>query len=409
MVIEGGFAADPADRSGLCGLAMEALAQGRLDAGRGRADRFVESLGATLRARATVDAAVIEMSAFAPGLDASIKAFADAVLYPRLEAEDLEAVRANRRAALAREKTSPFALALRLVPGLVYPKGDPYAKPFTGSGTESGLEKISLDDVREFYRASLVPGRVTMVAAGPDSDSLSASIEKAFGAWRAERVDSRREAEVAVRAESDSVEAALADFPGAAQSAVFAAFATVSRASASAEALIAADAILARMFTSRLNMNLREAKGWTYGVRSFLGDARRCGLWIVYAFVGREMTGPAMREIERELDAFSDRRPPSREELSGAASYLSSTVPMAWETTAQAASLVADAVTCGLAEDYYCGFVERIGQLGVKDVTKVMYDISRVKPISWFVACDAASVSAHLESFGFAVRALEAD
>lgn len=409
MVFEGGFAADPGERSGLCGLAMEVLTQGRLDGGRGRADRFVERLGATLRARATVDAGVIEMSAFAAKLDASIKAFADAVLCPRFEAKDLEAVRSIRRATIAREKTSPFALALRLVPALVYPKGDPYAKPFTGSGTESGLENISLDDLRAFYRENLVPARATLVAAGPAIDALAVSVEKAFAAWRAERVDSPREPEVAARAESDSARAAIADFPGAAQSAVFAAFATVPRASASAEALIAADAILARMFTSRLNMNLREAKGWTYGVRSFLGDARRRGLWIVYAFVEREMTGAAMREIERELHAISDGHPPSREELSRAASYLSSTVPMACETTAQVASLVADGVACGLAEDYYCGFVERIGRIGVKDLANVVRDISRLKPITWLVACDAASVSAHLESSGFALRAFEAD
>ncbi len=407
MVVESGFAADPGDHSGLCRLAMEALAQGRLDGGRGRADRFVERLGGTIRARATVDAVVLEMSAFAANLDASMQAFAGAVLRPRFEAKNLEAVRSIRRAAIAREKTSPFDLALRLVPAMVYPKDDPYAKPFTGSGTESGLASISLDDVRGFCRESLAPGRATLVAAGSDIDSLAASVEKAFGAWRSGRADSPREPQLAAHAESHSIEAAVADVPGAAQSAVFAAFATVPRASVSAEALIAADAILAGMFTSRLNMNLREAKGWTYGVRSFLGDARRRGLWMVYAFVERDRTGAAMREIERELNAISGRRPPSREELSRALVHLASTVPIACETTAQAASLVAGAAACGLPDDYYEGLIGRIGRLGRKDIVGVLRNISPLKAITWLVVCDAASVITQLESSGFTARVVQ--
>ncbi len=409
LVVDGGFAADTEENSGLCRLAIEALAQSHLDGGRGRADRFVERMGATLCARARVDVSVLAMSAFAANLDAPLQALADIVIRPRLQREGLEATRLAQRAAIAREKTTPFDVTLRLAPALVYGAGDPYAKPFTGSGTESGLERISLDELRAFHREHFVPERATLVVAGPAIDSLADSAEKAFRGWRPDAHARPGQTPTPSHAESPQGNVTVVDIAGARQSAVFAVFATMPRASASAEAMLVADAILAGMFTSRLNMNLREAKGWTYGVRSFLAGARRRGLYIVYSFVQRERTAAAIGEIERELRAITDQRPPSREELSRAFAHLASRVPFACETVGELASLLEDGVACGLSDDYYGGFVERLRRLGTQDIVESVRSITEIKPASWLVLCDAASTRPLLESSGFPTVVMKVD
>lgn len=396
LVVEGGFSADPPERQGLCAMTTAAMTRSPVHGSREPVDTFVQRLGGSFRSRLRADAAVLEMSAFAAGVETSLQAFADAVINPDLDAETLKGVKLIHKATLSKERSNPLDIALRVAPSLVFDAGDPYARPFTGSGNKSGLDQISLSDIHSFHRDYFRPNRATLIVVGPDTGRIASQIEQNFGPWRAYPTAESRFESTPLRANPPG-RLVIVDAPGTTQSALFAAFATVPRSSAAAEALMMVDAIIARMFTSRLNMNLREARGWTYGVRSLVRDGRRSGLWLLYSFIQSDKTSDAMSEIECELRALMERNPPSQEEISRAAATLTRGMPSAYETSAQIAAALAEAIASELPDDYFRGLPDRISNLNRDDLVAIAHDICR-PPVTWLIIGDVSSIENSLKA-----------
>src|SRR5712691_2016369 len=316
FVFDGGFAADPSERSGLAGLAMAMVSEGAFRVGAARLGVIQESLGAVFHGRVTADAAVIGMSALTANLADALAVYAHVLSNPEFSAEDFERVRANRLALIDRERLSPVDLALRVLPPMLYGQDHPYARPFSGSGTEQGVAAITADELSEYYAEHLAPERGTLVVAGPcDEAELKALLEDVFARWRSAR-NVARPLHVSPAVVATTRPAVMVvDRPDAPQAALVAGLPTPERSSPGAEALMVANVILGGMFTSRLNMSLRESKGWTYGVRSSLLDARFAGLWLISSAVRHDRAADSMTEIAREIDNLAGRRPCSHEEL----------------------------------------------------------------------------------------------
>jgi zinc protease len=413
FVFDGGFAADPRERSGLAGLAMAMITEGALRVGAARLGVTQESLGAVLHGRVTADAAVIGMSALTANLADPLAAYAHVLSNPEFSAEDLERVRANRLALIIRERLSPLDLALRVLPPMLYGQDHPYARPFSGSGTERGVAAITTDELREYYAEHLVPARGTLVVAGQcDAAKLKALLEDAFARWRTApnltRLNLARllHASPAVAATTRPA-VIVVDRPGALQAALVAGLPTPKRSSPGAEALMAANAILGGMFTSRLNMSLRESKGWTYGVRSSLFDARFAGLWLINSAVRRDRAARAMTEIASEienlagLDTLAGRRPCSREELGRAVDYLVARMPSMYETCAQIADAVADGVIQRLPVGYHREVEGRLRRLNPSDVTETCRQILAAGDLRWLIVGDAGELAGQLDDGAF--------
>src|SRR6266851_10042316 len=180
--------ADPRERSGLAGLAVAMVSEGALRVGAARLGVTQESLGAVLHGRVTADAAVIGMSALTANLADALAVYAHVLSNPEFGAEDFERVRANRLALIDRERLSPFDLALRVLPPMLYGQEHPYARPFSGSGTEQSVAAITADELSEYYAEHLAPERGTLVVAGPcEAAELNALLEDVFARWRTAR------------------------------------------------------------------------------------------------------------------------------------------------------------------------------------------------------------------------------
>jgi zinc protease len=408
FVFDGGFAADPRERSGLAGLAMAMITEGALRVDAARLGVTQESLGAVLHGRVAADAAVIGMSALTANLADALAVYARVLSNPEFSVEDFERVRANRLSLIDRERLSPLDLALRVLPPMLYGPDHPYNRPFSGSGTEQGVAAITADELREYYAEHLVPERGTLVVAGRgDAAELKALLEDVFARWRtAPNLARPPYASPAVVATTLPA-VIVVDRPGATQAALVAGLPTPERSSTGAEALMVANVILGGMFTSRLNMSLRESKGWTYGVRSSLFDARFAGLWLINSAVRRDRAARAMSEIASELenlaglDTLAGRRPCSREELGRAVDYLVARMPSMYETCSQIADAVADAVIRQIPIGYHREVEARLRRLNPDEVTETCRQILATGGPRWLIVGDASELAGQLDDGAF--------
>ncbi len=404
FVFDGGFAAESRELSGLAGLAMAMFTEGALRVAGEHLGVAQESLGAAIRGRVTADGAVVEMSALAAHLGDAIAMFAQVLSNPEFDADDFERVRANRLALIARERLNPPDLAVRVLPPMLYGTGHPYGRPLTGSGTEQGIATLTGDDARRYYAEHLAPERGTLVVTGSSGRAdLVALLENVLGRWRGSPTSSPHHPPQALRVVATAARTAvvIVDRPRGEQSAIVMALPTVARNSSDAEALMAADAILAGMLTSRLNMSLREKKGWTYGVRSSLLDARLQGLWLINCFVRRDRTVQAMTEIGNEVNNLSSGRPCSPKELGRAVDYFIARAPGLHETCAQMADALAHAVMYMLPLGYHHELAARMRLLNPSRVTEVCRKILAVAAPRWMIVGDAARLAGQLRDAGF--------
>jgi len=401
FVFDGGFAADPRERSGLAGLAMAMVSEGGLRMGAARLSLAQESLGAVLQGRVTADAAVIGMSALTANFADALAVYAHVLSNPEFSAEEFERVRANRLALITRERLSPLELALRVLPPMLFGPDHPYSRPFSGSGTKRSVAAITAAELTDYYAEHLVPERGTLVVAGPcDAAELNALLEDVFARWRTPNLPRPLHASPAVAA-STRPAVMVVDWRGAPQAALVAGLPTPERSSPGAEALMVANAILGGMFTSRLNLSLRETKGWTYGVRSSLFDARFAGLWLINSAVRRDCAARAMTEIASELDNLAARRPCSREELGRAADYLVARTPSMYETCAQIADALVHAVIHQLPVGYPREVEARLRRLNPGDVTETCRQILATGGPRWLIVGDASELAGQLDDGAF--------
>jgi zinc protease len=154
-----------------------------------------------------------------------------------------------------------------------------------------------------------------------------------------------------------------------------------------------ADTLLGGSFASRLNLNLREAKGWCYGARTMLLSGRDAGLWIAYAFVEPDKTAAAMSEIRRELHALIGQRPVTSHELDVTTEYLIRRMPAESETNAQIAGLIEDQIVYGLPHSYSSDRPARLRVLRTEEITETCRAIIDKDAASWFVIGDAARLT----------------
>jgi zinc protease len=401
LVTEGGFATDPPARTGLAGLATAMFRDGLLRINDFQLGCALEALGALTYGQVAADTAILGMSALNTTLADSLRIYVDALMRPEFRREDLELIKANRIAIIASERLDPFALPLRVLPRMVYGVDHSYAQPFTGSGSEEDIAAVTGDDLRCYYEAYLTPERISLVVAGSDdSAQLRPRLEQTFGQWRAEA--SNNTPTPMQPAAEGGPEAIIVDHPGASQTVVATGLRTVARNSPAADVLMVADTILAGIFTSRLNLNLREHKGWTYGVHSSLLDARRQGLWLIRTAVRADRTAQAMAEIACEIENMAGRNSPTNDEFARAVDYLVARIPCRYETCAQIADALAHAVIYGLPVTYPRTLASRLRGLTPEDVTEACRRILEAGHLRWLVVGDAAQLDEQLRHAGFA-------
>ncbi|KRA75167.1 peptidase M16 [Lysobacter sp. Root667] len=360
MEFPGGYTADQGRKLGTASFAMSMLDEGAGDYGALQLAARKEALGAELSAGASLDSASISLSALKDKLDPSLDLFADVVRRPRFDAAEIERVRATWLAGIKQEKARPQTAALRVLPPLLYGAGHAYAIPFTGSGTEASIASLTRDDLVAFHRDWLQPDKVRIVVVGDTTlKAIVPELEKRFGDWKpAPNAPALPEVATVPRPQAPRV--FLVDQPGAIQSNIYVGEVVPPTADAGSIDFDFANGVLGGEFSSRLNMNLREDKHWAYGSYSGASNTKGQRPWIASAAVQSDKTVESIKELKREIDAFtSGQEPITDAEVVKIRASNTLSLPGAYETASAVLGQVAGNLRYGRPDDYIVQYKAR--------------------------------------------------
>ena len=385
LLLSSGAAADPAPLPGLAALTADMLDEGSGPMSALDIEDALSSMGAQFETEVGSDATVLSVLTLPRFARQALGLLADIVVRPRLATGDFDRVRDLRLNRLRQLRDLAPAVADLVFARVLY-GAHPYGR--LPIGTMRGLEGASAADVRGFHADAWRPLQVTIIAVGDAShDDLFGAVEGAFAEWPdpapgvagTTRPDHAAAAAMPAPAQP-SVPLALVDRPGAAQSELRIGRVAVPRLTPDYYALLVLNTILGGQFVSRLNMNLREDKGYTYGVRSGFEFRRAPGPFSVQAAVQTAATADAVREVLSELDAIRGARPATPAELELAKSALTKGYARSFETSGQIGRGLAQLALYGLPDDTLEQFVPSIHAVDVAAVTAAAerLDVSRM-------------------------------
>jgi predicted Zn-dependent peptidase len=276
-------------------------------------------------------------------------------------------VRELRLNRLLQLKDMPPALADRAFTQLLY-RNHPYGHLPIGS--EGALRALMIRDIAAFHRRAFVPSRATVIAVGDAShDALAGAVRAAFEGWTAESDGAVADPETFPEPPAPPAKLALVHRAGAAQSELRIGHVALPRKSPDYHAALVANMVLGGQFVSRINMNLREDKGYTYGARTAFEFRRAPGPFVLHASVQSEATADALREALGEIRGIRGERPITRAELELGRASLTRGYPRNFETADQIARAAAQLALYDLPDDYFSTFIPRVLSLGEAEVT----------------------------------------
>lgn len=408
LTLDAGYASDQFASPGTASMAMSLLSGGTRTRTALQISDEEEQLGARLAARSNLDLSIVQLSALKSKLDPSLNLFADLILNPIFPEADFNRQKTLQLAAIQREKNTPIQMALRVFPGLIYGPGHAYGNPLTGSGTTASVGKLTREDLVKFHEVWFKPNHATLVIVGDTTlAEATPKLEKLFADWKPGKIPEKNIKNVQPPAKSVVY---LIDKPGAQQSIIFAGNIAPPRANPEEIAIEAANDDLGGMFGSRLNMDLREDKHWSYGVQSLLWGARGQRPFLAVAPVQTDKTKESLDEIKKQFRGILGDHPVTADELSRVQANETLSLPGSFETMNAVGQSILEIVQFGLPEDYYETYAGKVRALKTSDVEAGARAILQPDHLIWVVVGDRAKIEPGIKELGLGeIRLLDAD
>ncbi|MFB3854890.1 MAG: M16 family metallopeptidase [Vicinamibacterales bacterium] len=367
LLVAVGSGADPSGKYGLASLTAAML-----DEGAGTRDALevadaVDYLGASLSTSALFDASTVSLWVPVERLEKALAVMADVATRPTFPVRELERLRKDRLTSLLQARDDPSSIAEFAFPQVVF--GPKHRYGTLGIGTPATIASFTTDDLRRFHSAHYRPERATLIVVGDvRPDSVVPLLEGAFGSWKGQGAATPVEP-LPAAAQLTSRQVYIVDKPGAAQSEIRIGWVGVARSTPDYFPLVVLNTLLGGSFTSRLNQNLREEHGYTYGAGSSFSMRLSAGPFVASAGVETDKTAEAVAEFFNE---FRDvLKPVPADELAKTKNYVALSFPGEFETTSDVASRVGEMVTYGLPEGYFSKYVERIQAVTAEELQRV--------------------------------------
>jgi zinc protease len=407
LVVGAGYADDPAPLPGTARLTGALLSGGTKSRSSLELRRWGDRLGAEVVVETALDTSRVILSTLRESIDPSLEFLAEVSLRPAFPAAELEIHREGQLAEIAQERMGARGMVQRLLPRLLYGDGHPCAVPSSGSGTEAAVAKLSREDLAAFHGKWYRPGNATLVVTGNVSmASLLPAVQKHFGAWEAAEAPARTRPPAPGAGKSRIY---LLDRPGAPQSSITASQLVPARGGPEELPLDIVNAVFGGMFSSRLNMNLREDKHWSYGARSVMQPVRGPRPFLAQASVQTDKTAESLAEMLKEIRGVAGERPITPAEMAAAADNMTLTLPGRWESSRAVAETIEDIVLFGLPDTYFDGYAGRIRAVKGEDVAAAG-KILKPDSLVWIVCGDRKKVEEGLRKLGVAdVVVVDAD
>ena len=390
-VVEAGATAEPRGKDGVAALTARLLLEGAAGMdGAALADRF-ERIGASVGAHADWDVAVVSLTALSTQLAEAMSLVRDLLRAPEFPPREVDRLKEERLTELLQQRAEPRGLADEQFARAAYDGNARFAAP--DAGDAPSVRALTRDDVVAFYSARFQPPATTLVFAGDITMAQAREMSRAlFGDWKGVRP-------ATVAAGVDTAPAgrlvrvvAKADAP---QSEIRVGHVGIPRSAPDYFDTMVMNAVLGGLFSSRINLNLREVHGYTYGAYSGFEWRRARGPFVISTAVKSDVTGEAVKEILAEIDRMR-REEIGQDELTLATSYLDGIFPIRYETTAAIATALANLVIHELPDDYYDQYRPRVRAVTTAGVLRAAQAHLRPEELRVVVVGDSATIAAPL-------------
>ena len=408
LLLDAGYAADQFAAPGTAKLAMDMLTEGTRRRTALEISEELALLGANLGAGCSLDTSSVSLNTLRQNLDAALDLYADVILNPAFPEADFLRQQKQRLAGIQREKSEPATMAQRVFPQLLYGPQHAYGNPFTGSGTAASVAKMVPADMLRFHSTWFKPNNATLVVVGDITlAEITPKLERLFSGWKSGDVPKKNIAPVAQREKSSVF---IIDRPGSIQSVIYVGNIAPPKANPNEQAIELMNKLLGGDFTSRINMNLREDKHWTYGARSSVSAARGPRPFVTMAPVQSDKTKEAMQELNNELHGIVATKPVTAAEFARVVSNQTLKLPGTWETQNSVAASLAEIVSFGLPDDYCQTYADKIRSLTRDDLAAAAKTVVQPDHLVWVVVGDRAKIEAGVRELNLGeVRFLDAD
>ena len=393
LMLDAGGLAEPADRAGVAAMTSALLESGagEMDAEE-IADR-VDGLGLSLDSGVSWDTGQSGFTCLRARLEPAFELLADLVRRPLFPEAEAERVRDERLATIQQRRGTPSSVADEAQNRWIYAPGTTFARPL--GGMIRTVRHIDRDEIAAFHAARFRAAGATLVAAGDvDVEQVVALAERWFGDWDGQGQPAPP-AVVAPRLDETTI--VLVDRPGAVQSEIRIGHVGIERTARDYAAVTVMNAILGGTFSSRMNLNLRERLGYTYGASSSFASRRQQGAFTMSTAVQTEVTAHAVSEMLRDMREIRE-APVSDAELDDARNFLAGVFPLGLQTTDGVAAKLTSIASYGLPDDYYDHYRDQLLAVSKPDVLDAAQRRLWPDRAAVVIAGDAESIRGPLEA-----------
>ena len=411
LVVQAGAITDPLASPGLASFTTQLLPEGTATRSSQDIANEFEFIGARLSAETRKEISLLSTETLSKHWATALELLADVARNPTFPEHEVERIRREHLTDIRRGKDDPTFVAERVIPGLVFGRESRYGHP--SSGTEESVAAFACADLQGHFLAHYSPSKANLVVVGDVTlDEVMAEAEKVFGGWADKAMEEEGSAAGEMAEEKTDGEATtifLVDKPGAAQSVIRAGHETVPRGDEDYGALTLLNFCFGGQFSARLNQNLRQDKGYSYGFHSIISWFREPSLLMAGGSVQTAVTRESVVETLKEFREVHGERPVTEEELEAAKAGMMLGYPAGFERSGQVLAQVINLLQHDLPDDYFRTFKDRITSVTLDDVRKAGRERVHPDGLNILVVGDRATVEAGLRELGLPVVLLDSE
>lgn len=404
LSFDAGSTADPKGKFGLQNFVTSVMQEGTTSLNSIQIAEQQERLGANIGIGGSRDTTTVSLSAVNPNLDASLDLMADIVKNPAFKTDDIERIRTLQLTSIDAANNNPRAIASRELPPLIFGEDHPYGRGLSGDGTKETVSAITRDDLINFHQGWIRPENATIFAVGRiDQEALVEKLEKRFGNWRVQGTAApakNYDAPIPVG------EGKIVVFhrPNAPQSMILAGQVLPMKGTDDLVKLNAANEVLGGSFLSRINMDLRETKGWSYGTRNSVLRGKDRVAYTMRAPVQTNQTGPAVAAIMEQVEGFLGDNGVTAVELERTINGNVRQLPGQFERSTRVLNQMQADVMFKRPSNYAETIADKYKALAAEDLNKAMMGAIDPEKFTWVIVGDTDKIKSQLEALDMPIE-----
>lgn len=404
LVFKSGATYEAADKTGIANLTASLLDDGTKTRSAVDIANQLQGIGASVNSNSSWDATNVALQTLTKNLDKALEIYSDVILNPTFPNTELETLRRRTLVGLLQQRSQPGAIANTAYNKVLY-GSHPYGRDLTG--TEASLKSVSQTDVVKYYESTYQPNNGVLIVVGDvDKASLMPKLEKAFSTWEAGKLAA---ADLPDPGALEKTGVYLIDRPNSAQSVVSIGQVGIDRANPDYFPVVVMNAVLGGSITSRISMNLREDKGYTYGAGSNWSYRRGAGPFRAGGDMQTAVTKEAVAEVLKELNGIRGGIPITQKELDYNKQSLIRRYPAGFETVGQISGQLANLAIYGLPDSYFNDYISNVNAVTIDDVNRVAKKYLDPSKMAIVIVGDRKVVEPGLKELGYSLTILDTD